>query len=129
MSNGKYSVFGGLGYYSVSELNSTGGAAFAAGFRIFSEISNHRYFGEASYSMLAYQGYSFLNEVISLKKYYGPGVQIGYQVIGDGRQSFLSLVLPDGLTLLASAGVGYANIPNRNNTSLLLGVSIGYTLR
>lgn len=126
LSDGKYSAFGGFGYYPSDHISTSGGTAFAVGFRIFSEVSNQRYFGEASYSMLAYRGIYFGNDI----KYYGPGAQIGYQVIGDGRQSFLSLVLPEGLTLLASAGLGYADVQElgESNIHFVFGVSVGYSI-
>jgi hypothetical protein len=118
--DGRLSVFVGVGYVpgSDEEPNLPTGLAAAAGCRTFFGGRKHRVFVEGSVSQVAGEWWVEANGSLEQARRYGPGVQVGYQLI-TGR----------GLTLASSVGVGYAVGAKYDKTYLLAGLAIGYTRR
>jgi hypothetical protein len=95
------------------------GPAGALGVRLYTPGPKHRVFLEASVSELATG--AWLDELGQLEtaRYYGPGIQLGYQ-----------LVAKSGFTLAVSAGVGYApGIEFGDKAGMTGGLAMGYTWR
>ena len=114
--NERLSLFGGAGYLPAFETGDTSGVAFAGGVRAYTSGVTHRVFLEGSVSMISVLTACF----DACERYYGPGVQGGYQFVSRR-----------GWTALASIGVGYApGVPEaESGTSLLGGFGFGYTWR
>jgi hypothetical protein len=114
----RWSVFAGLGYAAVDEADSSG-VAFALGTRVFTLGTRHRWFAEASVSLVAIAGYR-ADPPIPSEKLYGPGLQLGYQFVSRG-----------GFTVLVSTGVGFAlgAEPDVSKTAAMGGLGLGYTWR
>ncbi len=76
----------------------------------------HRAFLEVSVSLLVVEQ----SCAGACGRYYGPGAEVGYQLLTSG-----------GFTLLASVGVGYApSVPEgESKGAAMLGLGLGYTWR
>jgi hypothetical protein len=117
LSNGRFSVLGGVGFLVPSNAGDTSGPAFAAGMRAFTTGARHRGFLEISLLPIMYGLACFDDCHI----YYGPAVQGGYEFLRH-----------DGLTLLASYGIGFApGVPSGKDAvnRVILAVGLGYTWR
>lgn len=105
----------GIGYTPEFDPGDPSGVTVAAAFRAFTAGSNHRAFAEASVSQVG-------TTSPDGGRYYGPGLQVGYQFVADGW-----------FTLLASGGVGVAlGVPeyvSGSDVNPLLNIGIGYTWR
>ena len=110
-------LFAGLGYTPALRHGGANGPTFAAGVRTYTNGQKHRAFLEASISQIAVEFSPCFDECV---RAYGPGVQIGYQLVASG-----------GFSFLASAGAGYApSIPaGSSKVQPLLGLGLGYTWR
>ncbi len=113
-SGGRLSGVGGVGY----TLDPTG-LTFAAGVRAYTLGIKHRGFAELSLSQqVVTSPPAFLGEG---GRYYGPGIQVGYQYVTAG-----------GFTFVVSAGVGYALDVDEFVSSRVAGMGslgFGYTWR
>jgi hypothetical protein len=111
----RLSLFAGIGYLPEGESGDTSGVAFAGGLRVFTTKPRHRAFLEGSVSLVAIRLACFEQ----CERYYGPGVQVGYQFVSRR-----------GLTVLASIGGGYApGAPDGGEVAGLFGLGVGYTWR
>lgn len=122
-SGDRMSVFGGVGY--VFELEDDGevfasGAALAAGVRAYTRGRVHRGFVELSLSCVSTESAFAPARADDLSLYYGPGLQVGYQLAARG-----------GFTFMASVGGGLAlgDTNGQSRGALLLGLGIGKTWR
>jgi hypothetical protein len=121
VSKGRFSLFGGLGYWPEIESGDPSGIAIAAGARGFTRGLTHRGFVEVSVSQVATETVRLIetDEIIDGSRLYGPGVQIGYQYASGG-----------GLTGLLSAGVGFpVGAQSDTHAALMVGFGLGYTWR
>jgi hypothetical protein len=109
----RISIFAGVGYTPSLDPGDPAGPAFAAGLRSFTSGLKHRLFLEASASQLVV-------EAGGDGRYYGPGLQGGYQFVSAG-----------GFTLMASVGAGYAlGVPRGAHAwASQVGLGLGYTWR
>lgn len=116
VSGDRISLFGGLGYTVRIDQGDASGVAVAAGARGYTAGTKHRGFLELSVSQLFVGKFCFN----TCRRFYGPGVQAGYQFTTRG-----------GFTLGTSFGVGYApGVPQgEDKASVMLGMGIGYTWR
>lgn len=117
LRNARFSVFGGVGYLPASDAGDTSGPGFAVGLRAFTSGARHRGFLEISLLPIAYDLACFDD----CQSHYGPAVQGGYEFIRR-----------DGLTFLASYGIGYAlGVPSGTDAvnRVILAVGLGYTWR
>lgn len=109
-----FSVFGGLGYTPAVDAGDASGVTVAAGGRLYTPGRKHRGFLEVSVSQLAVEQSCF----DSCSRFYGPGLQAGYQFVTRG-----------GFSLLASLGLGYAPgvRDGDGNVVGMVGFGLGYT--
>jgi hypothetical protein len=112
----QFSAFVGLGYTLADVEGDPSGATFALGIRGFTAGLKHRGFLEASISQIAVRAAVFDEG----DRYYGPGLQAGYQFVSRG-----------GFSLMASFGIGYGiGIPEGETKVHGLGaLGLGYTWR
>ena len=112
----RISIVAGLGYTPHMERGEPDGPTFAAGLRSFTSGVKHRLFLEASASQLV----TTSEGALSGGRYYGPGLQFGYQFVSRG-----------GFTLMTSLGLGYAlGVPRTLDPwATQVGVGLGYTWR
>ena len=112
----RVSVFGGLGYTPELEDGDASGITVAAGVRGYTPGDKHRGFLELSVSQLAIEQFCY----DACHRYYGPGLQAGYQFVSRG-----------GFTLGISLGLGYAPGVSDGLSSVgaLAGLGLGYTWR
>ena len=110
-------LFVGLGYLPDLGHGGASGPTFAAGVRTYTHGQKHRAFLEASISQIAVELSRCFDECV---RAYGPGGQLGYQLVASG-----------GFSFLASAGIGYApSIPSGSSkVQPLLGLGLSYTWR
>jgi len=116
---GRASVFGGLGYTPEVD-RSWSGVAVAGGARLFTSRKTHRFFVEASVSQLRVEKPSDASQPRGDERIYGPGLQVGYQLMKAG-----------GFTFMLSVGVGHTiDRPSHlQGTAGLASVGLGYTWR
>jgi hypothetical protein len=113
LRNDRVSLFGGIGYTPEIDWGDATGVTVAAGVRGYTPGVRHRGFLELSVSQIEIDSRCFDD----CRRYYGPGVQVGYQYAAR-----------TGFTVSLSGGVGYA--PNGSGDAAgLLGLGIGYTWR
>ena len=112
----QFSAFAGFGYTLADVEGDPAGATFAAGARGFTAGLKHRGFLELSISQIAVRAAVFDEG----DRYYGPGLQAGYQFVSRG-----------GFSLMASLGLGYGlGIPDGETKVHGLGaLGLGYTWR
>jgi hypothetical protein len=112
----RLSIFVGLGYTPQLDQKNPTGPTFAAGLRSFTSGIKHRAFLEGGVSQLLVED----RPEGGGARYYGPGVQGGYQFVSTG-----------GFTLMASVGLGYALAVRRglDRWASQVGLSLGYTWR
>ena len=112
----RFSVFLGAGYTPSIDQGDPSGATFAAGIRGYTAGFKHRGYLEASVSQIFTQS-GFAEDP---KRLYGPGLEAGYQFASRG-----------GLTVMVSAGLGYApGVPEgESGVGGLIGLGLGYTWR
>lgn len=89
---------------------------FAGAVRGFTSGEKHRAFLELSVSLVAVEGTKIGDDWVDVKRYYGPGLSVGYHYTATG-----------GFTFLVSAGAGWAVGLDEVGEILLLG--LGYTWR
>jgi hypothetical protein len=109
----RLSIFLGVGYTPSVEVADPYGPTFALGIRSFTKGLKHRLFVEGSASQLVVESGGD-------GRYYGPGLQGGYQFVSPG-----------GFTLMASLGAGYTlGVPRSgDHWATQVGLSLGYTWR
>jgi hypothetical protein len=115
---GRLSAFLGAGYTPAVDEGDASGPTFAAGVRGYTRGLKHRGFLELLFCQLAVEkGFGF---VANPRRFYGPGVELGYQFASRG-----------GFTALASAGIGWApGLPEgEKEVGEVLGLGFGYTWR
>ena len=112
----RISIFAGVGYTPRLDRGEPDGPTFAAGFRSFTSGAKHRLFVETSASQLL----TTSEGAVSGGRYYGPGLQFGYQFVSRG-----------GFTLMTSLGLGYAlGVPRTLDPwATQVGLGLGYTWR
>lgn len=115
-SGDRLSAFAGLGYTPALGEGDPSGITGAAGLRAYTNGLRHRAFLELSVSQVAVR----TGAAVEDKRFYGPGVQVGYQ--------YTAL---SGFTLLASVGVGVALGVDEGVSPVygLGGLGFGYTWR
>ena len=119
-ADGRFSSFLGAGYTPALEDSPAVGLTGALGMRAFTGGRVHRGFLELSVSQIVVEeGLSVPGERTA-NGLYGPGVQLGYQ-----------LLKPKGFTFLASAGVGVVvgGHPGHNRLQALATIALGKTWR
>jgi hypothetical protein len=92
----RVSAFAGVGYAFRLEAGQTKGPAGAVGIRVFTSGKSHRAFSQLSLSQLAAEVVR-ADSTSEGSRFYGPGLQVGYQFVGER-----------GGTFLVSGGLGYA---------------------
>jgi hypothetical protein len=119
-SGGRLSGFGGVGYTPEIDQGDPTGLTVAAGVRAYTLGIKHRGFVELSLSQVA-----ILSRPAFFgggERYYGPGIQVGYQYVRAG-----------GFTFVVSGGVGYAldvdEVVTASSVGPLLNLGLGYTWR
>ena len=114
----RVSIYAGVGYTPREERGERPGPTFAAGLRSFTGGIRHRLFLEASASQVV----TTTEGVGGGGRYYGPGLQAGYQYVARG-----------GFTAMVSIGAGYAlGVPRTHDLdpwAKQLGIGVGYTWR
>jgi hypothetical protein len=112
----RLSGFVGLGYTPSIDEGDPSGPTFAIGLRTFTRGRHHRGFLALSLSQLAIES----GFVENPRRFYGPGLEAGYQYAAKG-----------GFTFLASLGVGYApGVPEGGqHIGEVLALGLGYTWR
>ena len=112
----RVSVFLGLGYTPRFDRGDPSGPTFAAGLRSYTSGAKHRAFVEGAVSQVLVENDPFNGS----DRFYGPGLQGGYQYVSFG-----------GFTFMASLGVGYAlAVPHGVDPwGAQVGVGFGYTWR
>lgn len=112
----RLSGFGGLGYTPSVDPGNPSGLTFAVGLRGFTPGIKHRGFLALSLSQLAVESGS----VEDPRRFYGPGLEAGYQYASRG-----------GFTFMASLGLGYApGVPEgEKEVGEVLALGLGYTWR
>jgi hypothetical protein len=120
LRDGRLSLFVGVGYAPAfdEDPNMPTGIAAAAGCRAYFGGGKHRVFLEGSVSQINREWWLDAGGSLEQARRYGPGVQVGYQLVSSG-----------GFTFVSSAGVGYAVGAKSDRVSMLLGLAIGYTKR
>jgi hypothetical protein len=110
----RFSLFGGLGYTPAGDAGDASGVTVAAGGRAYTPGKKHRGFLEVSVSQLAVQQFCFDR----CRRFYGPGIQAGYQFVTRG-----------GFSLLASLGLGVAPGVGEGESKVggMAGIGLGYT--
>jgi hypothetical protein len=116
LADERVSLFAGLGYTPEFERGNKRGVTFAGGLRGFTAGEKHRAFLEGSISQVVVETGLFGTG----RRFYGPGVQGGYQFVSRG-----------GFTFMASVGLGYAPGVSQRGEGWagLLGLAGGYTWR
>ena len=116
LAQSRVSVFAGLGYTPEVDEGDAHGVAVAGGVRAFTPGIKHRGFLELAVSQLAIQKFCFDD----CRRFYGPGLQVGYQFVSRG-----------GFTLVGSVGVGFIldPPPGAHTAELTSGIGLGYTWR
>ena len=111
----RLSGFVGLGYMPEMDQGDPTGPTFAIGLRGFTTGIKHRGFLALSLSQIA-----ILSSLEDPRRFYGPGLEAGYQYAARG-----------GFTFMASLGVGWApGIPEGGNeVGEILALGLGYTWR
>jgi hypothetical protein len=112
----RLSGFVGLGYTPSIDPGDPSGLTFAVGLRAFTAGVKHRGFLALSVSQLAVErGF-----VENPGRFYGPGLEAGYQYAARG-----------GFTFMASLGLGYApGVPEgEKEIGEVLALGLGYTWR
>jgi len=112
----RLSAFVGLGYTPSIDPGDPTGLTFAVGLRGFTTGIKHRGFLALSVSQLAVQS----GFVENPRRFYGPGLEAGYQYASRG-----------GFTFMASLGLGYApGVPEgEKEVGEVLALGFGYTWR
>ena len=112
----RLSGFVGLGYTPSIDQGDPSGVTFAVGLRGFTNGIKHRGFLALSVSQLAVE----TGFVENPRRFYGPGLEAGYQFASRG-----------GFTLMASVGLGYApGVPEgEKEVGEVLALGLGYTWR
>jgi hypothetical protein len=112
----RVSGFVGLGYTPSVDPGDPSGLTFAVGVRGFTAGIKHRGFLALSLSQLAVES-GFVEHP---RRFYGPGLEAGYQYVSRG-----------GFTFMASLGLGYApGVPEgEQEVGELLALGLGYTWR
>ena len=112
----RLSGFMGLGYTPSIERGDPSGLTFAVGLRGFTAGIKHRGFLALSLSQLAVQ----TGFVENPSRFYGPGLEAGYQYASRG-----------GFTFMASLGLGYApGVPEGDKDfGEVIALGLGYTWR
>jgi hypothetical protein len=112
----RLSAFAGLGYTPSIDPGDPSGLTFAVGLRGFTAGIKHRGFLALSVSQLALES----GLVENPRRFYGPGLEAGYQYASRG-----------GFTFLASLGLGYApGVPEgEKEVGEVLALGFGYTWR
>lgn len=110
------SAFVGAGYTPAVDEGDPSGPTFAIGVRGYTRGLKHRGFLALSLSQLAVES----GFVPNPRRFYGPGLELGYQFVSRG-----------GFTALVSAGVGYApGVPEgEKQVGEVLALGFGYTWR
>lgn len=116
LAGGRVGVFGGLGYMPEIESGDWSGMSVAGGVRGYTGARRHRGYLELSASPMQMLTGCF----DSCERFYGIGMQAGYQLLTSG-----------GFTFVASLGVGYTlGIEDGTSRVSPLGdLGIGYTWR
>jgi hypothetical protein len=112
----RLSGFVGLGYTSSVDEGDPSGPTFAIGLRGFTAGIKHRGFLALSLSQLAIESGAVENP----RRFYGPGLEAGYQYVARG-----------GFTFMASLGLGWApGVPEgEKEVGEVLALGLGYTWR
>ncbi len=112
----RLSGFVGLGYTPSVDEGDPSGPTFAVGLRGFTSGIKHRGFLALSLSQLAIE----TDPVENPRRFYGPGLEAGYQYVARG-----------GFTFMASLGLGWApGIPEgEKEVGEVLALGLGYTWR
>ena len=112
----RFSGFVGLGYTPSIDPGDPSGLTFAIGLRGFTPGIKHRGFLAFSVSQLAVES----GFVENPRRFYGPGLEAGYQYASWG-----------GFTFMASLGLGYApGVPEgEKEFGEVLALGLGYTWR
>jgi hypothetical protein len=112
----RLSGFVGFGYTPSIDSGDPSGLTFALGLRGFTAGFSHRGFLALSLSQLAVESGSVENP----SRFYGPGLEAGYQYASRG-----------GFTFMASLGLGYApGVPEgEKEIGEVLALGLGYTWR
>jgi hypothetical protein len=112
----RLSGFVGLGYTPSIDTGDPSGLTFAVGLRAFTVGIKHRGFLALSLSQLAVES----GFVENPSRFYGPGLEAGYQYASRG-----------GFTFIASLGLGYApGVPEgEKEIGEVLALGLGYTWR
>jgi len=112
----RLSGFVGLGYTPSIDEGDPSGLTFAVGLRGFTNGIKHRGFLALSISQLAVES----GFVENPRRFYGPGLEAGYQYASRG-----------GFTFMASLGLGYApGVPEeRKEVGEVVALGLGYTWR
>jgi hypothetical protein len=112
----RLSGFVGLGYTPSIDPGDPSGLTFAFGVRGFTAGFKHRGFFTLSVSQLAIES----GLVENPRRFYGPGLEAGYQYASRG-----------GFTFMASLGLGYApGVPEgEKEVGEVLALGFGYTWR
>jgi len=124
----RLSGFGGVGYTPKQTFDEPSGLTVAAGLRAFTSGTKHRGFVELSVSQINTISELIIEWPVTEPgdmtshgvRFYGPGLQLGYQFVADG-----------GFTLLASVGKGYGIGHDGYSGSFagMIGLGLGYTWR
>lgn len=121
LGGGRFSVFGGMGYYSGGDDdNYPSGLAGAGGARVYAGGVRHRGFLELAVAPLGGTYVTYDDELVDQAMIYGPSAQVGYQLVKDS-----------GFTFMASAGIGYGRWSeyDLSLTTFQMGLAIGNTWR
>jgi hypothetical protein len=112
----RLSGFVGLGYTPSIDPGDPSGPTFALGLRGFTAGIKHRGFLALSMAQLAIET-GFVEDP---SRFYGPGLEAGYQFVSRG-----------GFTFMASLGLGYApGVPEgEKEIGEVLALGLGYTWR
>jgi hypothetical protein len=112
----RLSGFVGLGYTPSVDEGDPSGPTFAIGLRGFTTGIKHRGFLALSLSQLALES----GFVENPRRFYGPGLEAGYQYVARG-----------GFTFMASLGLGWApGVPEgAKEVGEVLALGLGYTWR
>jgi len=113
VASARVSLFAGLGYTPALNTGDASGLTAAGGARGYTRGQRHRGYVEASVSQVAI-------EQAGSRRFYGPGVQAGYQYTARS-----------GFTALVSLGIGFivaSDFPG-DRAHALGGIGVGYTWR
>jgi hypothetical protein len=112
----RFSGFVGLGYTPAVDEGDPSGPTFAVGLRGFTTGIKHRGFLALSLSQLALE----TGAVEDPRRFYGPGLEAGYQYVARG-----------GFTFMVSLGLGWApGVPEgEKEVGEVVALGLGYTWR